>query len=247
MEWVEKASFTYLNKLFKIDAIERAHIILLSNKNLQALIENPELFISQVFPRLVLPSLVPDKHFVLKDLPFYEVVHLADSEACKARLEECEKKRHEGTLRQAPIASCPISSFVVHLFAQKKKLTTHPIQKAKTLPLVSPSSLSSSSHYFSLSSSSSRDETETGESRLVLPIICKEEEEEKMATNLRARFYKRQYKRLSKSIIINPFSSKKAHPASNSDSPSRPTTLILTKLSPRGQMKNLPLLGHSLS
>lgn len=196
-----------------------------------------------MFPRLALPSLVPDKHFVLKDLPFYEVVHLADSEACKARLEECEKKRHEGTLRQTPIASCPVSSFVVRLFAQKKKLTTHPIQKAKNLPLVSPSSLSSSSHYFSLSSSSSRDEIETGESRLVLPIICKEEEEEKMATNLRARFYKRQYKRLSKSIIINPFSSKKAHPASNSDSPSRPTTLILTIVVALGLDEKPPSVG----
>ena len=39
-EWVEKASFAYLNKLFKIDAVEWAHNFLLSDKNLQVLIEN---------------------------------------------------------------------------------------------------------------------------------------------------------------------------------------------------------------
>lgn len=196
-----------------------------------------------MFPRLAPPSLVPDKHFVLKDLPFYEVVHLADSEARKARLEECEKKRHEGTLRQALIASCLVSSSIVRLFAQKKKPTTHPVQKAKTLPLISPSSSPSLSHYSSSSSSSSRDETKTGESRLVLPIICKEEEEEEMATNLRARFYERQCKCLFESIAINPFSSKKAHVASNSDSPSRPTTLIPTTTVASGLDEKPPFVG----
>ena len=38
-KWVEKASFVRLNKLFKIDVDERAHSVLLSNKNLLALIK----------------------------------------------------------------------------------------------------------------------------------------------------------------------------------------------------------------
>ncbi|KAL6340148.1 hypothetical protein AAG906_040584 [Vitis piasezkii] len=38
VEWMEKASFTHLNKLFEIDVAERAHNVLLSNKNLQDLL-----------------------------------------------------------------------------------------------------------------------------------------------------------------------------------------------------------------
>ena len=85
---MEKASFARLNKLFEIDAVEWAHNVLLSGKNLLALIENPKSFIIPVFPRLALPSLVPSEHFMLKDLPFYEVSCLVDFESCQARLEE---------------------------------------------------------------------------------------------------------------------------------------------------------------
>ena len=82
VEWMEKASFTRLNKLFEIDTSKRAYKVFLSDKNLLALIDNPKPFIIPVFPRLALPSLVPGEHFVLKDFPFYEVAHLAYSEAC---------------------------------------------------------------------------------------------------------------------------------------------------------------------
>ena len=82
VEWVEKASFTRLNKLFEVDAVEWAHNFFLLNKNLQVLIENPKPFIILMFSRLTPPSLVPREHFMLKDLPFYEVARLADSEAC---------------------------------------------------------------------------------------------------------------------------------------------------------------------
>ncbi|KAL6340225.1 hypothetical protein AAG906_040661 [Vitis piasezkii] len=79
VEWMEKVSFVRLNKLFEIDAIERAHIVLLSNKNLHVLIKNPKSFIISVFPWLAPSSLVLDEHFVLKDLSFHEVACLADS------------------------------------------------------------------------------------------------------------------------------------------------------------------------
>lgn len=92
VEWVEKASFARLSKLFEIDATKRAHNVLLSNKNLQALIENPKPFIIRVFSWLAHPSLMPDEHFMLKDLPFYKVAYLTDFHACQARLEEREKK-----------------------------------------------------------------------------------------------------------------------------------------------------------
>lgn len=73
MEWVEKVSFARLNKLFEIDTVEQAHNILLLDKNPQALIKNPKSFIIPVFPRLASSFLVPDEHFMLKNLPFYEV------------------------------------------------------------------------------------------------------------------------------------------------------------------------------
>ena len=71
VKWVEKASFAWLNKLFKIDVVERAHSALLSDKNLLALIKNPKSFIILVFTQLAPAYLVPDERFVLKDLYFY--------------------------------------------------------------------------------------------------------------------------------------------------------------------------------
>ncbi|RVW19416.1 hypothetical protein CK203_117330 [Vitis vinifera] len=87
VEWVEKDSFTRLNKLFKIDVSERNHNVLLSDKNLMVLINDPKPFIIHVFPHVAFPSLVASEHFVLKDLSFYEVVRLADLKARQTRLE----------------------------------------------------------------------------------------------------------------------------------------------------------------
>lgn len=60
-----------------------------------------------VFPRLAPSTLIPSEHFVLKDLPFYEVAWLANAEARQARLEAREKKHQEGTLCQAPTSFVP--------------------------------------------------------------------------------------------------------------------------------------------
>ena len=92
VEWIEKASFARLNKLFKINVVEWAYNVLLSNKNLQALIENLKPFIIPMFSRLAHSSLVLDEHFMLNDPPFFEIARLVDSEAHQARLEEYEKK-----------------------------------------------------------------------------------------------------------------------------------------------------------
>ena len=66
-----------------------------------------------MFLQLAPPSLEPDEIFMLNDLPFYEVAHLEDFEACQAHLEEWKKKHHEGTLRQASVVSRLISNSVV--------------------------------------------------------------------------------------------------------------------------------------
>ena len=55
---------------------ERAYKVLLSNKNLLVLIDNPKSFIIPVFSHLAASSLVLGEYFVLKDLFFYEVTHL---------------------------------------------------------------------------------------------------------------------------------------------------------------------------
>ena len=89
---MEKAPFTLLNKLFEIDAVEQAYKVLLSDKNLLALIDNPNSFIIPVFSRLAPSSLVPGEHFMLKGFPFHEVARLAYSKTRQARLEERERK-----------------------------------------------------------------------------------------------------------------------------------------------------------
>ncbi|RVW88004.1 hypothetical protein CK203_033943 [Vitis vinifera] len=165
VEWMEKSSFTRLNKLFEIDTSKRAYKVFLSDKNLLALIDNPKPFIIPVFPRLALPSLT--------------------------RLEEQERKRQEGTLRQVPTAGRPFSSSVVRPPTQKRKEpAAHPVWRVRTSPPTSPSSLSTLSSLSSLSSSSSSDKPEAGVDGVVPRIICEEEEEddEDMTSNLRAGF-----------------------------------------------------------
>ena len=176
------------------------------------LIDNPKPFIILIFPRLAPPFLVLGEHFMLKDLPFYEVTCLVDSKTRQARLEEQERKCQEGTLRQALVAGRPSSSSVVRPPAQKKKKTmAHPIQKARTLLPTSPSSSSASSsssfsHFLSFSN-----EPEIGVGQLMPPIICEEEEEEKdMASNLRVEFPERQCKHLSESTLSIPLIRRKS-------------------------------------
>lgn len=81
VKWVDKSSWTLLNKLFEIDKVERKFSMLLTRKNLESLLEHYQAFVILVFPRLAPPTFVPSEHFVLKDLPFYEVVKLTDAKA----------------------------------------------------------------------------------------------------------------------------------------------------------------------
>lgn len=90
VEWVGKSSFTRLNKLFKIDKSKRTHLILLMENNLKTILEHPKSLVIPVFPQLTHSTLVPSKHFVLKDFPFYEVARLVYVEAWQALLDTCE-------------------------------------------------------------------------------------------------------------------------------------------------------------
>ena len=98
------------------------------------------------------------------------------------------------------------------------------------MPLASPSSSSASSSS-SPSSLSYNDEPKAGVDWLVPFIICeKEEEEEKMASDLRVGFCERQHKRLSESIAINPSHSKKACPELAPDPLSKLTLPTITTI-----------------
>ena len=174
VEWVDKASFTRLNKLFEISASKRNHQVHLSDKNLLVRTKDPKPFIIPIFPRVAFSSLVPDEHFVLKDLPFYVVARLADSEARHAHLEQWEKKCQEGTLRQAPIINHLISSSTVRPPAKKKKgPVVQPIKRARTPPPASPSSSLASSSSPSSSLQRPTRNWRQGLSEWCLPLLVK--------------------------------------------------------------------------
>ena len=128
-------------------------------------------------------------------------------------------------MRQAPTTNHSISSSIVHSSPQKKKPTTCLVQKARTLPPTTPSLLSFSSPSSFSSYSSSSDEVEARVNWLVPPIICEEDEEDEMTTNLRVGFHERRCKRLFEPIAIDLSPLKKACLALGPDSPSKPTPL----------------------
>ena len=54
MELIEKASFDRLNKLFEIVVSEQDHKVLLSDKNLHAMISEPKLYVLPILYRVAL-------------------------------------------------------------------------------------------------------------------------------------------------------------------------------------------------
>ncbi|RVW31366.1 hypothetical protein CK203_114187 [Vitis vinifera] len=79
VEWVEKASFDCLNKLFEISTDKWNYQILLTNRNLLVVVREPKPFIIPILNHLTPKVLVPDEHHVLKDLPLYEVAHATNA------------------------------------------------------------------------------------------------------------------------------------------------------------------------
>ena len=102
VEWVEKASFVHLNKLFEITTAERQQVTLLTARNLMAVVRESQEYIINILPRRLPKKVVPGEHFILKDLPFYKEVQEVDAPKRRARLDDQEEKRKEGLLRKAP-------------------------------------------------------------------------------------------------------------------------------------------------
>ena len=135
VEWVEKASFDRLNKLFEITAAERHHQTLLTVLNLLAVVREPQAYVTNILPRKLPKKVVPREHFILTYLPFYTEVRKADAQACKALLNEREERRQKGTLRRAPSdkhsAPFPPADALV---GKKKKVPTKEIVKKSLAP-----------------------------------------------------------------------------------------------------------------
>ena len=99
-----------------------------------------QLYIISILPRLAPKVLVSGKHHKLKDLHFYEEARVADMKERQDRLDQREKKRQEGTLRQVLGIGLATSSTAHPL---TKKPIFRPIEKALNLsPSLSFSSLS---------------------------------------------------------------------------------------------------------
>lgn len=131
MEWVDKTSFNQLNKLFVISVAERDHETLLTDQNLLTLCRDSELYAVPTVPRFAPRVLVTDKHFVLKDLPFYEEARAADTKARQDRLDKREKKHQERTLRQAPGVGHPVASSTAHPLS-KRSMFPHSLKRPWT-------------------------------------------------------------------------------------------------------------------
>ena len=93
MEWVEKASFDRLNRLFEIAAAERSCETLLSAQNLRLVTQEPQPYVLNILLRRLPKEVVTREHFVLKDFPFYATVRKVDARSRKARLNKREEKR----------------------------------------------------------------------------------------------------------------------------------------------------------
>lgn len=84
VEWLEKASFDHVNKLFEITTNEQNHQIFLMDRNLLVVVREPKLYVLPILPH---PVLVPSKHHVLKDFTFYKVARARNAKACQDRLD----------------------------------------------------------------------------------------------------------------------------------------------------------------
>ena len=68
VEWVEKASFARLNKLFEITTAERHYETLLTARNLLVVVRESQAYIINILPRKLPKKVVSGEHYVLKDL-----------------------------------------------------------------------------------------------------------------------------------------------------------------------------------
>lgn len=148
--------------------------------------------------------LKPDEHHILKDLPFYQKTWATDTKARQDQLEQREKKRQEGKLRQASGGSRPATNSIA-LPQTKGKSASRSV--GETLDLFpSASFLTSSSeagtNQGSTTSPSIGARLNQEVDLVVSCIILKPEED--MSPNLRVSFKDRQYMCISEVLSNAP-------------------------------------------
>ncbi|RVW82244.1 hypothetical protein CK203_041653 [Vitis vinifera] len=103
VDWVEKASFACVCKLFEINPKERACKTLLSARNLMAVVRESQEYVINILPRkLPKDEVVPGEHYTVKELPLYQEAKEADAERRRKLLEDRDQRKNEGTIRKAP-------------------------------------------------------------------------------------------------------------------------------------------------
>ncbi|RVX07509.1 hypothetical protein CK203_025112 [Vitis vinifera] len=103
VDWVEKASFACVCKLFEMDPKERAYKTLLSARNLIEVVREPQEYVINILPRkLAKDEIVTGEHYTVKELPLYQEAKEADAERRRKLLEDRDQKKTEGTIRKAP-------------------------------------------------------------------------------------------------------------------------------------------------
>ena len=137
VEWVEKASFARLNKLFEIAAVERHYETLLIARNLLAVVRESQAYIFNILPRKLPKKVAFGEHYVLKDLRFYKEVKKADAEKRRALVDDRERRKKEGTLWKAPGKKHSAASLLGKALAKRRKLVLH--NKGKEVKLPTPS------------------------------------------------------------------------------------------------------------
>ncbi|RVW59289.1 hypothetical protein CK203_101700 [Vitis vinifera] len=93
VDWVEKASFACVCKLFEIDPKERAYKTLLP-RNLTEVVREPQEYVINILPRkLAKDEIVPGEHYTVKELPLYQEAKEADAERRRKLLEDRDQKK----------------------------------------------------------------------------------------------------------------------------------------------------------
>ena len=122
VDWVEKASFACLNKLFEIDTKEKCYKTLLTAPNLMAVVRESQEYVVNILPRKMPKEVVPGEHYTVKDLSIYQEFKEVDAEKRRALLDDREKRKNEGTLRKAPRQKRSATSPSNKAPAKKRKL-----------------------------------------------------------------------------------------------------------------------------
>lgn len=207
---MDKTSFDRLNKLFVISARERNHETLLIEENLLKLVWDPKLYSApSSFPHFVPRVLVPDEHYVVKDLPFYVESWTVDAKKREDRLVQREKKMLKGDSE---------TSFGWESFGHQIYCPSSFQEEVCSSACQEGLGFISASFFFvgDSSGSPSVGDSSDQEPEPIVPFIDleleKEEEVKDMTPKLKAGFKERHRKHLSEALPVAPPPAKKVCP-----------------------------------